>query len=103
MKDANDMPLLAAHHRDGGFRNPWPGSAPHGAAGLIKWMLTRSDGEATAFPEERSRPTISGSARPPERTADRLTVTWVGHSSFLLQCRGVNILTDPVWSDRVSP
>jgi N-acyl-phosphatidylethanolamine-hydrolysing phospholipase D len=33
----------------------------------------------------------------------RPTATWVGHSTFLLQLDGVNILTDPVWSDRVGP
>jgi N-acyl-phosphatidylethanolamine-hydrolysing phospholipase D len=31
------------------------------------------------------------------------TATWVGHSTFLLQIDGVNILTDPTWSERVSP
>jgi len=30
-------------------------------------------------------------------------VTWIGHSTFLIQYRGVNILTDPVFSDRCSP
>lgn len=32
-----------------------------------------------------------------------LSVTWIGHSSFLIQLGGSNILTDPVWSDRASP
>jgi N-acyl-phosphatidylethanolamine-hydrolysing phospholipase D len=31
------------------------------------------------------------------------TVTWVGHSTILIQLGGVNILTDPQWSDRASP
>lgn len=31
------------------------------------------------------------------------TLTWIGHSSALLQIDGVNILLDPVFSDRVSP
>lgn len=31
------------------------------------------------------------------------TLTWIGHSSTLLQIQGVNILMDPVFSDRVSP
>jgi N-acyl-phosphatidylethanolamine-hydrolysing phospholipase D len=31
------------------------------------------------------------------------TVTWVGHSTFLVQIDGVNILTDPHWGDRASP
>ena len=92
-----------ANYIDGRFRNPWPGSAPHGLGGLIKWVLTRSTRDASVSPALLARPAISASVRPPEMTADRLTVTWVGHSSFLLQCRGVNILTDPVWSDRASP
>jgi N-acyl-phosphatidylethanolamine-hydrolysing phospholipase D len=31
------------------------------------------------------------------------TVTWVGHSTLLVQLDGVNILTDPTWSERVGP
>ncbi|CAE80638.1 hypothetical metallo hydrolase [Bdellovibrio bacteriovorus HD100] len=31
------------------------------------------------------------------------TLTWIGHSSFLLQLQGKNIVTDPVFSERVSP
>jgi L-ascorbate metabolism protein UlaG (beta-lactamase superfamily) len=32
-----------------------------------------------------------------------LRVTFVNHSTFLLQTEGLNLLTDPVWSERVSP
>jgi L-ascorbate metabolism protein UlaG (beta-lactamase superfamily) len=31
------------------------------------------------------------------------TVTWIGHSTLLVQLDGVNFLTDPAWSDRVGP
>ncbi|MCZ6903026.1 MAG: hypothetical protein O7C58_02535 [Rickettsia endosymbiont of Ixodes persulcatus] len=27
----------------------------------------------------------------------------MGHVTFLIQIEGLNILTDPVWSERVSP
>lgn len=37
---------------------------------------------------------------PPERINGG-TVTWVGHATFLVQVDGLNILTDPVWSERV--
>lgn len=35
--------------------------------------------------------------------ASGLRVTWFGHSSTLVELDGVRILTDPVWSHRVSP
>ena len=34
--------------------------------------------------------------------SDKLLVTWMGHASFLVQVDGVNILTDPVWSERAN-
>lgn len=33
----------------------------------------------------------------------QITLTWVGHSTAFLQLEGLNILVDPVFSDRVSP
>lgn len=34
---------------------------------------------------------------------EELTVTWFGHSSLLIQMEGMNILIDPVFSERTSP
>ena len=31
------------------------------------------------------------------------TVTWIGHSTLLVQLDGVNLLTDPTWSQRLGP
>jgi L-ascorbate metabolism protein UlaG (beta-lactamase superfamily) len=38
--------------------------------------------------------------RPPETG---LRVTWLGHSTLLVELDGVRVLTDPVWGERVSP
>jgi L-ascorbate metabolism protein UlaG (beta-lactamase superfamily) len=32
-----------------------------------------------------------------------LRVTWMGHSSMLIEIDGVRVLTDPVWDERASP
>ncbi|WP_027417200.1 MBL fold metallo-hydrolase [Aneurinibacillus terranovensis] len=29
------------------------------------------------------------------------TITWIGHSTFLIQAAGLNIITDPVWAQRM--
>jgi L-ascorbate metabolism protein UlaG (beta-lactamase superfamily) len=35
--------------------------------------------------------------------AEGIRVTWLGHSTLLIEVDGVRVLTDPVWSDRASP
>jgi N-acyl-phosphatidylethanolamine-hydrolysing phospholipase D len=35
--------------------------------------------------------------------SERIQLTWIGHSTFLIQVNGMNILTDPIWGERASP
>ena len=96
---------LPSHHRPGGgFRNPWVADAVPGFGSLLKWMLVHrttrprpKDPDASIF--ARVHPTFVS----PRAPASKLTVTWVGHSSLLIQLDGVNVLTDPIWSERASP
>ena len=42
--------------------------------------------------------------KPPPRVAGgAMRVTWIGHATVLVQTQGLNILTDPIWSERASP
>lgn len=42
--------------------------------------------------------------RPPRRVVgDEMLVTWIGHATVLIQARGINILTDPMWSEVAAP
>lgn len=34
---------------------------------------------------------------------DEIRVTWLGHASVLVQLDGINVLTDPVFSERLTP
>ena len=34
---------------------------------------------------------------------ERMTATWIGHATMLIQTRGLNILTDPIWSAPAGP
>ena len=54
---------------------------------------------------------VPGAALPIERDSSHfaegpstgLRITWLGHSTTLIEIDGVRLLTDPVWSDRASP
>ena len=71
-----------------------------GFGDLMKWMMNRNPGEWVELSEEM----IGYGPRPEERITDSTQVfTYVNHSTFLIQTDGLNILTDPVWSERVSP
>ena len=42
--------------------------------------------------------------RPPRRVfRGELRITFVNHATTLIQVDGINVLTDPIWSDRASP
>ncbi|MBX9464995.1 MAG: MBL fold metallo-hydrolase [Aquamicrobium sp.] len=86
-------------HFDGTvFFNP-QGKAPAGFTDLMRWQF---GGGRARWPAEWPSPFPQ--ARPePRVTGRRLVVTMVGHATLLIQTGGVNILTDPVWSDRASP
>ncbi len=93
------------HHRlKGGFRNPWPSAEVHGFKDFLKWSLIerrrnprRPDPDPASFVRTDPAFTI------PRGDPEQLTLTWVGHTSFLIQIAGLNVLTDPIWSQRASP
>jgi L-ascorbate metabolism protein UlaG (beta-lactamase superfamily) len=65
---------------------------------FLKWVLNRNRGYWVDSIDARYGPP------PPKRaTAGELRVTFINHSTTLLQLDGMNILTDPVWAERVSP
>jgi len=86
-------------HFDGTlFFNP-DGQPPGRFADLLKWQLS---GERSKWPA--ANPSPFHQARPDERIdGSGLRLTMVGHSTLLVQTAGLNMLTDPVWSPRVSP
>ena len=74
------------------------GAPPNSRLALLRWRLAGSRAE---WPE---RAPGAGPDRPPARVADaRWRISFVGHVTLLIQTAGLNILLDPVWSERASP
>jgi L-ascorbate metabolism protein UlaG (beta-lactamase superfamily) len=65
---------------------------------IAKWLATRRPG-----PWKRVADAVPGPPPPARVAGASLRVTFVGHATVLVQTAGLNILTDPVWSERVSP
>ncbi|HEV8472992.1 MAG TPA: MBL fold metallo-hydrolase [Methylomirabilota bacterium] len=68
----------------------------------LKFFVTRVI-STTFNPRSVDLPRVAndGAALRDNRAAP--TLTWVGHSTLLVQLDGVNVLTDPHWSPRASP
>lgn len=83
-------------HFDGErFFNPEQPSTDRSLLDLLRW---RFSGKAADWPRE-----IAVTPARPEPRISGLRVTMVGHSTLLIQAAGLNVLTDPVWSERASP
>lgn len=84
------------------FRNLHPHSA-HNFAGVVRWKLglVGTDPGAVLTQQPAALSVSETPARPlggaPETT--HIRSTWIGHSTFLLQHQGLNILTDPIFGD----
>jgi L-ascorbate metabolism protein UlaG (beta-lactamase superfamily) len=65
---------------------------------IFKWMFHRKPGPWKPYRDVPPGP------KPECRAGEgELRITFVGHATVLIQMDGLNILTDPVWSDRVGP
>jgi hypothetical protein len=91
---------VSDHFNGTRFFNP-DGVPPGTLKDFLRWKWSGGD---RPVPWPAQYPSRFVGARPEERVEGRgLRVTMAGHASLLIQTAGLNILTDPVWSQRVSP
>jgi len=95
-------PGAPGHHLERGFRNTNPAYAPATVWVRTKFFISRV--WATTFhPRSATLPRVANDGKALRENQSEATVTWVGHSTLLIQLDGVNLLTDPQWSERASP
>ncbi len=96
-----------AHHRDGSFQNNYIEFEPKGLAKLLQWKWQAM---LSGFPQPSKQSTAQAApdvdfihANARAGTAMQPAVTWIGHATTLVQMGGLNLLIDPIFSERASP
>jgi len=89
------------HHTSSGFRNPHMKENPRFFQ-FLRWRWQRlwkniPSADSYDFPVARNDPEYL------KANGTKKTLTWIGHATMLFQIDGVNILTDPHFSERSSP
>ncbi len=86
----------ASDHFDGThFFNPGQPTTDRSRLQLLRWRFgPRGARWPSSAPVQQVKP---------EPRVEKLRITMVGHATLLIQAAGVNLLTDPVWSERASP
>lgn len=91
------------HHTPEGFKNNYP-HEPSGS--FWKWQWERWAAGGVKAPAGSWKSVIA-SVKPDlsylQTNRTTRSVTWLGHASVLVQTNGLNIVTDPVFSERTSP
>jgi L-ascorbate metabolism protein UlaG (beta-lactamase superfamily) len=65
---------------------------------FLKWQLTPGRPQ---WPDRAPSPYAD--TPPPRIDGSKIRFSYVGHASWLIQTAGLNILVDPIWSERASP
>lgn len=96
-----------AHHRNGGFQNNHVDFEPKGMLSLLQWQWDawrNGHPKPPAVPTPRVEPELAFvQANAKAGAAMVPAVTWIGHATVLAQFGGLNLLTDPIFSERASP
>jgi N-acyl-phosphatidylethanolamine-hydrolysing phospholipase D len=79
------------------YRNTYAHSNP-GMRDLLRWVLFRK-----APPRPEAHPLTPNDPETLRANRESPTLTWIGHSTFLIQLEGRNLLTDPIFTGRASP
>jgi L-ascorbate metabolism protein UlaG (beta-lactamase superfamily) len=97
------VPGAPSHHREHGFANLDPAFTRPGFWAIQVFRARRLWVALFGRREVPDFPRVANDGRALRDNAGAPTVTWVGHATLLLQLDGLNVLTDPQFSERASP
>jgi L-ascorbate metabolism protein UlaG (beta-lactamase superfamily) len=90
------------HHRPDGFNNNYIDNWQADQPSFLTWQRERWANRLTPQDPTRVPVAVPDLAYLQANRTD-ISVTWIGHSTALWQLGGLNILTDPHFSERASP
>jgi N-acyl-phosphatidylethanolamine-hydrolysing phospholipase D len=94
---------MPAHHTHNGFRNLYIEPIQIGFFSFLRLRYFGkeewADYAATADRVEKVETPLDKINAPGEQPR----VTWIGHATVLVQYKGINVLTDPMFAERASP
>jgi len=93
------------HHRPGGFQNNYTEFQPKSFSSLLRWRFDAWH-DGLPLPPREATPVLAPDLaflRANQGAAMQPSVTWIGHACVLAQLGGLNVLTDPLFSERASP
>lgn len=96
-----DFDPAKPHHTRDGFRNLYYEDG-HGLLAFMKWQWEKLHKDIPG-PEAYHFPVDHSHHAGLKHNREANTLTWIGHATFLIQFSGLNILTDPQFSNRASP
>jgi L-ascorbate metabolism protein UlaG (beta-lactamase superfamily) len=96
------VPGAPSHHREHGFANANPDFARPPFWTRTRFFAARV-WSTTFAPRQVDLPRVDNDGAALRANTTAATVTWIGHATLLFQLEGVNVLTDPQWSERASP
>jgi L-ascorbate metabolism protein UlaG (beta-lactamase superfamily) len=97
------VPGAPAHHRARGFANENPAFERPAFWALQAFRVRRVWASIVGGVEPPAFPRVANDGAALRDNGGAPTLTWVGHATLLLQLDGVNVLTDPHFSERASP
>jgi N-acyl-phosphatidylethanolamine-hydrolysing phospholipase D len=95
--------LPRAPRKDGTFRNLDPEFRRASGWTRARFYLLGFSSLVSGARHFEPLPTAAPDLGALRRNHHDATVTWIGHSTLLVQLDGVNLLTDPIWNERVGP
>jgi N-acyl-phosphatidylethanolamine-hydrolysing phospholipase D len=109
--NAQNDTLTKAHHTPTGFKNNYAQEVNKSLGDFLRWQWAARGIDTTPkTPTPSVKPDLElihsaspGSYMQTNAKLGAPTVTWIGHATALVQANGLNVLVDPVFSERASP